>query len=196
MATFFHVAGRLLAMTTALDPALRLEELRPLDEIYREQMIVNNLGTLALGAVTLCVLLLSAAGLYALMSFTVNQRRREIGIRSAMGAQPHRLLAGIFRRALGQVAAGGYLRCPGGAPARLLLAHGRAGRLERPGCRPGGGGTHDWDRPAGDGRPGPSWPPGRSHRGTAKRLAPRSLSNDIGTAGAIGEMELRHADNY
>ncbi len=111
------VAGRLLAMTTALDPALRLEELRPLDEIYREQMIVNNLGTLALGAVTLCVLLLSAAGLYALMSFTVNQRRREIGIRSAMGAQPHRLLAGIFRRALGQVAAGAIF----GVLAALLL---------------------------------------------------------------------------
>jgi ABC-type antimicrobial peptide transport system permease subunit len=48
----------------------------------------------------------SAAGLYALMSFTVNQRTREIGIRSALGAQPRRLLAGIFRRALGQVGAG------------------------------------------------------------------------------------------
>ena len=44
--------------------------------------------------------------MYALMSFTVKQRRREIGIRSALGAQPHRLLAGIFKRALGQLAAG------------------------------------------------------------------------------------------
>ncbi len=40
------------------------------------------------------------------MSFTVNQRRREIGIRSALGAPPSRLLAGIFRRALGQLAIG------------------------------------------------------------------------------------------
>lgn len=54
----------------------------------------------------LSVLLLSAAGLYALMSFTVNRRRREIGIRSALGAQPLRLLAGVLRRALGQVALG------------------------------------------------------------------------------------------
>jgi len=40
------------------------------------------------------------------MSFTVNRRRREIGIRSALGAQPHHVLSGIFRRAFGQLAAG------------------------------------------------------------------------------------------
>jgi ABC-type antimicrobial peptide transport system permease subunit len=43
------------------------------------------------------------------MSFTVARRRREIGIRSALGANPRRLLAGVFRRALGQLAAGAVL---------------------------------------------------------------------------------------
>ena len=52
------------------------------------------------------VLLLSAAGLYALMAFTVAQRRREIGIRSALGAQPGQLMAAVFRRAFWQIAAG------------------------------------------------------------------------------------------
>lgn len=77
-----------------------------MNEAYREQLIVNNLGTAVLAAVTLSVLLLSATGLYALMSFTVTRRRREIGIRSALGAQPQQLLAGIFRRVLSQVATG------------------------------------------------------------------------------------------
>ena len=52
------------------------------------------------------VLLLSAAGIYAMMSFTVAKRRREIGIRAALGADARRILAGIFRRAATQLAVG------------------------------------------------------------------------------------------
>lgn len=42
----------------------------------------------------------------AAMAFTVAQRRREIGIRSALGAQPGHLIAAVFGRALSQIAAG------------------------------------------------------------------------------------------
>jgi ABC-type antimicrobial peptide transport system permease subunit len=52
------------------------------------------------------VLLLSAAGIYAMMSFTIARRRREIGIRQALGADPLRLLSGIFARASAQLGAG------------------------------------------------------------------------------------------
>jgi ABC-type antimicrobial peptide transport system permease subunit len=52
------------------------------------------------------VLLLSAAGIYAMMSFTVAKRRREIGIRTALGADARRVLIGIFGRAGGQIGAG------------------------------------------------------------------------------------------
>ena len=68
-----------------------------------------------LGGVSLSVLLLSSAGIYALMSFTVSQRRKEIGIRIALGADRKRIIASIFSRALAQLAVGAVLGVAAGA---------------------------------------------------------------------------------
>ena len=100
------VPDRVRGITMSLDSALRVDRLTTLEERYRRSAVGNYLGAGTLAGVTLTVLLLSAAGIYALMSFTVNQRRQEIAVRSALGAQPSRLLAIILRRALGQVAVG------------------------------------------------------------------------------------------
>jgi ABC-type antimicrobial peptide transport system permease subunit len=89
-----------------VDPTLHVDEVRTLAEIYREHRFGDNLGAITIAAVTGSVLLLSAAGLYALMSFTVAQRRREIGIRSALGAPPGQLVAAVFKRAFWQIGAG------------------------------------------------------------------------------------------
>ena len=71
----------------------------------RDQGIMRQIGLVLILAM-LSVVVLSAAGIYALMSFTVARRRREIGIRAALGADPTRVLAGIFARALGQLGLG------------------------------------------------------------------------------------------
>ena len=99
-------AERLRVVATAVDPALHVDEVRTLADVYREHRFGDNLGAITIGAVAGSILLLSAAGLYALMAFTVAQRRREIGIRSALGAQPRQLLAAVFRRAFWQIGAG------------------------------------------------------------------------------------------
>jgi len=100
------LAGKLREITISIDPTLQLGAVLPLDQVYRQEQRFIQLGALVFGIVTLSVLLLSAAGIYALMSFTVAQRRREIGIRVALGADSRRILAGIFARALRQLAIG------------------------------------------------------------------------------------------
>ena len=100
------LAERLRDVVASVDPTLHVDEVRTLAEIYREHRFGDNLGAITIGAITGSLLLLSAAGLYALMAFTVAQRRREIGIRSALGAQPGHLVAAVFRRAFWQIGAG------------------------------------------------------------------------------------------
>jgi putative ABC transport system permease protein len=62
--------------------------------------------TYVAGFISFLVLLLSASGIHALMSFLVARRTREIGIRVALGSPPTRIVSGIFLRAFLQVALG------------------------------------------------------------------------------------------
>ena len=100
----FRVRLRQLAME--LDPALRLQGVRSLAAGDGQQAAMLRLVAVSVGLVVLSVLLLSAAGIYALMSFTVSQRRREIGIRAALGADPRHILGSVFSRAGRQLGIG------------------------------------------------------------------------------------------
>jgi hypothetical protein len=98
-------SSRLRDMTAAVDPTLRLRVVT-LSEMKRQQMMGLRLMLFGTSLVIVSVLLLSAAGIYAMMSFTVAQRRREIGIRAALGADGRQLLRSIFAKAALQLAAG------------------------------------------------------------------------------------------
>jgi hypothetical protein len=100
-----RLSPRIRELTSALDPTLRVGVM-PFSDLKQQATIALRLTLLAVGLVVLTVLLLSAAGIYALMSFTVSQRRKEIGIRAAMGADPQQLLRSIFTRAVLQLATG------------------------------------------------------------------------------------------
>jgi putative ABC transport system permease protein len=99
-------APRLRSIAAVVDPALQLDG--PVSAAEHHRLSLRFARWFAIGstAMLLSVLLLSAAGIYAMMSFTVARRRREIGIRSALGAAPGRLLASIFARASAQLSAG------------------------------------------------------------------------------------------
>ena len=110
-------AGRLRELAAAVDPQLQVRNVATLDAVLGQEQAMLRLVAAVLVGLTLSVLVLSAAGIYALMSFTVAQRRKEIGIRTALGADPRRILGSIFSRALRQLAIGAVL---GGTVAVLL----------------------------------------------------------------------------
>jgi len=93
-------ANRLRAVADRLDSQLRIGRLRSLDEMYWQRRSLDHTFGVALGSIVTVVILFSISGLYTLMTFIVAQRWREIGVRSALGAQPRRLILGIFGRAL------------------------------------------------------------------------------------------------
>ena len=89
-----------------IDPSMQMQRVVPLSDFYDEARAAFQTIALAVALVTAAVLLLSAAGVHAMMSFTIAQRTREIGIRSALGAQPRHLLLGIFKGTMRQLALG------------------------------------------------------------------------------------------
>lgn len=83
---------------------VRVTSARPMNS-GREGDVIGYVFT-SLGIIGAVALLLSTAGIYALVSFTLARRKREIGIRTALGASPRRIISGILSKALLQIALG------------------------------------------------------------------------------------------
>jgi ABC-type antimicrobial peptide transport system permease subunit len=114
-------AGALRDVSAALDPNLQLRDIWTNAILVERDQGILRMSGITVALVMLSVIVLSAAGIYALMSFTVARRRREIGIRAALGADRNRLLAGIFSRALGQLAIGAVVGMLGAIGLERLL---------------------------------------------------------------------------
>ncbi len=99
-------APRLRAVAAAVDPTLRVDAVARMDTLSNPGIEFAMFWVRLLAVVSAVAMLLSMAGIYAVMSFTVARRTREIGIRVALGASRRRVVGAIFARPLAQVALG------------------------------------------------------------------------------------------
>jgi putative ABC transport system permease protein len=90
----------------SLDRNLPLSEVRTLEDVVSEGLAERRFAMSLFGAFSALSLALAALGLYAVISYTVVQRRQEIGIRMALGARAEHVLRSVLRQGLALSAAG------------------------------------------------------------------------------------------
>jgi putative ABC transport system permease protein len=95
------LVGSLRAAIRDVDRSLAIFDVRTMESQFRDALIVPRL-TWALSAVAGSIgLVLAVIGVYGVISFAVTRRRRELGIRLAIGARPGEVLAMILKQGAG-----------------------------------------------------------------------------------------------
>ncbi len=109
-------------MVRSLDRSLPVSHIRPLEAYVGDSSAPQRFNVVLLGAFAVIALLLASAGLYGVMSYLVNQRTREIGIRMALGARPMDVLRLVVRKAMLLAGAGVVLGMIAAAAATRLMS--------------------------------------------------------------------------
>jgi putative ABC transport system permease protein len=81
------LTGSIREQVRKLDPAQPIHNLRTVEDIRDSSLTTERLSLSVLGVFALVALSLSIVGLYGVLAYSVARRRREIGVRTAMGAQ-------------------------------------------------------------------------------------------------------------
>jgi len=92
-----------------IDPELPVNDLRSMDTRIADSLVEQRSPALLAGIFSLIAVLLIAVGTYGVLSYAVTQRRREIGVRMALGARPEQIRGQFLALALRLLVAGTVL---------------------------------------------------------------------------------------
>lgn len=90
----------------SVDPDVPMTQVTTLNEVIAKQFWARRLGVLLVGIFSGVALFLSAVGLYGVLAYSVAQRKREIGVRIALGAEWLNIVGLIVRHGLKLVCIG------------------------------------------------------------------------------------------
>jgi predicted permease len=93
-------------MVRATDPELAIDDIRSMDTRIADSLVARRSPAVLAGIVAGVALLLAAVGTYGVLSYTIAQRRRETGVRMALGAQTHHIRTQFLLLGLRLLAAG------------------------------------------------------------------------------------------
>ena len=93
----------------ALDPTVPVEDLKTMPQQIRENIFLDRMITTLSAAFAILATLLAGVGLYGVLSYTVAQRTREIGVRMALGADASKVRGLVLRQVGIMTAIGGAI---------------------------------------------------------------------------------------
>ena len=93
-------------LVAGIDPSLAVYEITTMTALQQERTAQDRLGAIVSGVFAVFGLLLAGFSLYGLLSYSVELRRGEMGIRMALGASRGTIVALVMRQAAFRLAAG------------------------------------------------------------------------------------------